>query len=369
MPTEVLDVKFPTIEEATLSNGIKVKHIQRKSIPQMQAYILLHGGSAQDPIGQEGITSMMMDNLSERTSRYTTLKLEQKLASMGAKISAFCDNLFHGLGIASLDQNFDKTMQIASDMLTNPTFSAKEFNRLKSQTVEAFAKIQANPSHLSQMLYIEKSFGKNHPLAHPTIGTISSVQKLELEDIKKAYQTSVTPSQATIFTVGNMKLDEVITILNQTFGRWKQNEAPTLRAIPQVQPQNVVFYLVHKPYATQTSIAGGYILDRGTPEFNAYTSSVFGALSSEFTSRINLNLREEKAWSYGVHSTLWNYDKQALYAIRGNIQTDKTVDAVKEILKEMKQIQTNKPITQKEFTTLIQKEFYRWVEHGKPTQA
>jgi len=346
---------FPKIQTKTLSNGISLHHIQRSSVPKTLLEFIFEGGSSADPKDKQGLMYLTGDLINEATKKSNALEIESRLASIGASISTTLDQNTHGFGVSALNQNLEPALSILNEFIEDATFPKSEFDRIKKQNLENIQKQNTNPSYLAYKTFHKKVFS-DHALGNLYMGTSSTLQAIQHQDVldmHAKYHQSITP---VVFSIGSLSIDDMGRLIEKKLKTWKTLPSKPIQKINDIQPTLVSkIYLLHKSNAPQTHISAGYVFPRDKVRENLKTGRVFDVLGNNFTSRINMNIREDKGWSYGMRSS-WAVLKQTNYFnVGGSVQTENTAEAITEIHKELKSILSSKPITEKEHQNYIHK--------------
>lgn len=344
------DAKFPKLERTTLSNGLKVILARREAVPVVNFNLLLDAGYAADQSGLPGTASLAMNMLDEGTKTRTALQISEELQKLGASLNSGSSLDMSSISLSALKANLDASLALYADVILNPSFPEDEFKRLKAQTLAAILQEKAEPFAIALRVFPKLLYGPGHAYSNPFTGsgTEDSVQSMTLADLQKFHQTWFKPNHATLIIVGAAGLDELKPKLEKLFSGWKPGEVPK-KNISQVAVKNSPeVYLIDKPGSPSSIILGGFVtLPKANPEEIAIEVMNL-ILGGQFTSRINMNLREDKHWSYGAGSIVIGARGQRPYVVYGVVQTDKTKESVFEAVKELKDIVGTRPPTSDE---------------------
>jgi len=247
-----------------------------------------------------------------------------------------------------LKKHLDKSLALFAEAMTEPAFSVAEFNDDKEHRLLDLAREGEDPYTLTAKVTRRVIYGHDHPYANFASGTVASVKSLGIEEARAFAERHFTPGNATMIAVGDVDLEDFAASVEKAFARW-EGGAPPMAAIPEPAPRTSrVVYLVDKPGDTQSTIS---IAHTGIARNNPDWEKLFvanRALGGFFSSRLNLNLREDKGYSYGVRSTLSSTRGISSYSMGGRVQADATAPSVVEFLKEYEQIIGKRPLTQEE---------------------
>ena len=345
-----MSLNLPPMQKATLSNGLKIVLAERHTAPVVNFSLLVESGYAADPADARGTCSFAQRMLEEGTPTRDSLQIGEELESLSAEFSAGADLDYSYVDLNALKINMDKALGIYADVILHPAFPQKEFVRLQKDRLAAIQREKVTPNSMALRVLPTLLYGKGHPYdgAFVATGTESSVSKMTREDLAKFHDAWYKPNNATLLIVGDTTLAEIKPKLESLFGAWKPGEV-TPRAIPQVpQPEKDVVYLIDRPGSGQSLIVAAQL----APPYNDpdevpldLVNDIFGGT---FSSRINMNLREDKHWSYGVHSRLLAARGERPYFSLSPVQTDKTKESLAELVAEYKNIVGGKPITEAE---------------------
>lgn len=347
--------KFPDLQRATLSNGMKIVLAQRTGSPSIVMQMLMDGGFSADKLmknGKLGLATLTMDMMAEGTKTLNSLQIAERMQILGAGFGTGADLDYCTANLNALKQSLDPALDIWADVILNPAFPEKELARLKDEMIAGIAQEKADAGDIIQRVMPELLYGKDHPYAVPFTGsgTSESVQTIGREDVENFYKTWIRPNNATLVVTGDISMADLTAKLEKRFSGWKKGDVPK-KVIPNVAADATkgTIFLIDRPESEQSQIAAGYLVDKyGTADENAIEqlNNVFGG---DFTSRVNMNLREDKHWSYGAGTFLRNTKGQRPYIVFAGVQTDKTKESVTEVMKEFELFTTTKPITDEEF--------------------
>lgn len=344
------EITFPDLQRATLSNGVKVVLAERHSAPLVNLNLVLNAGASADP--KPGTSNITMSMLTEGTKKRSSLEISEDLANLGTNLFAFSDLDTSRVSVSSLKSKLDESLDIFADVVLNPSFPEKEFKRLQKQQLDGIEQEKADPQSIALRLMPGLIYGKDHAYGQPFTGsgTPESVNNMSQADVVKFHQTWFKPNNATIVVVGDTTISEIVPKLEKLLKDWKSGEVPKKNLVPVAQKDKPTVYLVDRPGSQQSIIVAGHVaLPKANPDELAITT-MNNILGGVFTSRLNLNLREDKHWSYGVFSFLAEAQGQRPFISISPVQTDKTKESIIEVAKELKQVLDSKPITQEEFT-------------------
>jgi zinc protease len=345
-------LKLPVFQRATLSNGMKVVLAERHEAPVVQVQLMLDGGSAVDsqlPSGA-GTVSMALRMLDEGTRTRGVKEIREQLELLGANLGAGAGSNEANIYLGSLKANLDGSLAIFADVVMNPMFPADTLERVKKERLAAIAQQKNSPEALGRRLIGPLLYGAKHPYGLPGMGTESSIAALKPEHLKAYHQAWFKPSGASLLVGGDITMQELLPKLESTLGTWAKGAAPKVAVPPAANPSRNTLYLVHKPGAIQSAISLVATTAPRNEVDEPAVAAMQAVLGGMFTSRVNLNLREDKHWTYGAFANVMDAKVVRVFYSGASVQTDKTAESVLELEKEMKGILGEKPITEDELS-------------------
>jgi zinc protease len=337
--------KVPTIQRAKLSNGMKLMVVENHELPAVSVHLTFPFGKADDPADKLGLAGLTASVWDEGTEKRTSEKISEDLADIGASLSVSTDQDNTSAGLYTLKRNLGKALDIFSDVVINPSFPEAEINRQRNLAFGQLTQIRNQPAALAGLAFNQTIYGYEHPYGKPSTGTPESLKSITQTDLKKFHKTVACPEQATAIVVGDITLDEAKAELEKVFGQWKSAGKAADGQFTPPTPKETEIILVDKPGAVQSVIAVGLIGNvRKTPDFfpMMVMNMVFGG---QFSSRLNMNLREEKGYTYGANSRFnWRARDLGTFIVSTSVQTDVTAPALAEILKDIEGICGAKPV-------------------------
>lgn len=335
------ELVFPDVQRATLSNGTQVVLAQRSDIPVVQMQYLFGGGYAADARGQSGTTSFTMNMLGEGAGTRDSLAFSSAAERLGANIGTSASLDGSSAWMSTLTDNLDPALGLFADMLQRPRFDQADIDRVKATWIADIAQEKARPQGAAMRVLPPLLYGAGHPYAVPLSGSgdVGSITALTRDALLANHARWVRPEGATLVVVGDTSLDTLVPLLERHFGAWRgQGQVPAAQAIAQAaRPQASRVYLIDQPGAVQANIYVGQLVPP-TADAGALTFDMANAvLGGDFMARLNMNLREDKRWSYGARSSLINAQGQRTWMVVAPVQIDKTAEAMAEIKREVRE--------------------------------
>ena len=333
------DLKFPSLQRATLKNGTKVILAERHDVPVVQMSYEFRGGYSADPAGKPGTASFTMGLLEEGSGDLDALAFADRAESLGANIGAGSGLDNSNAYLSALKQNLEPSVALFADMLREPRFDQAEIDRVKGQWIAGIKQEKASPASIVARVLPGLMFGAGHPYANPLTGTgtEAAITSLGRDDLLAFHRGALRPEQATLVVVGDTTLAEVLPVLNKHFGDWKsEGAAAVVSNIPMAtNPGKPRVFLIDQPGAVQANLFAAQLVPSSTDAGAVPLDMANMVLGGDFTSRLNMNLRENKHWSYGARSNAAGAVGQRIWMASAPVQIDKTAESVAEIKREI----------------------------------
>ncbi|HWS18999.1 MAG TPA: pitrilysin family protein [Candidatus Elarobacter sp.] len=347
---EPMSLKLPPMQKATLSNGLKIVLAERHTAPVVNFSLLVDSGYAADPSSAPGTASFSQRMLEEGTPTRDSLKIGEEFESLSANFGAGANLDWAVVTLNTLTLTMDKALDIYGDLILHPAYPQKEFQRLQQDRIAAIRREKVQPQSMALRVVPQLLYGKGHPYSLPFTGTgtEAAVSKMTREDLAKWHDTWFKPNNATLLIVGDTTLAAIKPKLEKLFAGWKPGDVPKKNVAQVAQPEKNTVYLIDRPDSKQSIIFGAQLAPpRNDPDAVSLqlVNDMFGGT---FGSRINMNLREDKHWSYGVFSVMPSARGQRPYLSISPVETDKTKESLTELVKEYKDVTGGKPIAEQE---------------------
>jgi len=342
---KAMSLKLPPMQRITLTNGLKVVLAERHEAPVVNLQMMVDSGYAADSTVLPGVASLTLRMLEEGTATRKSLEIGEELERLGATFGASINLDGAFVGMNALKATLPQALGLYADLVRNPAFPQNEFARLQKDRLAAIAREKVDPQGIALRVVPALMYGQGHVYARTANGTEDAVGRMTRTDLANYHATWFKPNNATLLVVGDTTLAEITPMLEKTFGGWKGSEVPKKVIATVPAPAKPLVYLIDRPGALQSVIVGAQLAPpRNSPESLPLeiVNDVFGGT---FSSRINMNLREDKHWSYGVRSLVQPAIGQRTFMSISPVQTDKTGDALKELVREYKGVAGERQIT------------------------
>ena len=349
------EVRFPAVQRATLSNGLKVVLAERPSVPIVQLNLLVDAGFAADQFAAPGTARLAMDVLAEGTKRRTSLEISEELALLGAELQAAASLDTCSVSLNALKQNLDASLDLYADVILNPAFPDADFKRRQEQRLAAIKREKAEPVTMALRVLPQVLYGPKHAYGNPLTGTgtEAGVAKMTAADMARFHGTWFRPNNATLVVAGDITLGEVVPKLERLFGGWKRGEVPQKNIGPVPPPERPTVTIIDRPGSIQSVIFVGNVAPKRSAEDELAIDAMNLVLGGNFTSRINMNLREDKHWTYGARTTVGGARGPRPFWASVQVQADKTKETMRELDSELRGILGQRPVTPDEFSRTI----------------
>ncbi len=334
----------PVAETFTLKNGIPVYLVQRPGLPLVSVRLMIEAGRETNPKGKAGLASLTADMLDEGTATRSALQISSDATGLGAELSTSANSDYAEIALDALTgDTLAASLDLLADVALKPKFDSKEFARVQKETLAQLQNLASDPRDIANRQFARQIFGKDHPYGTPSIGDTASVKSLKVADVQAYYKTWYTPANTAIVLSGAISAADAKTMLDARFGAWTKPsiKRPTVAAPATPLKTRVVF--IEQKGAVQSILRVGTTgVSRTGPEY--WNANLAGTITAGmFSSRINMNLREEHEWSYGAGGGFSDARDFGTFTVRTSVQADKTAEAIDQILIELKAAASKPP--------------------------
>jgi zinc protease len=349
---EVKDIDFPTVTRTKLSNGVELVYAQRDAVPVTQAVISFDAGVASDVPTALGTEGMALALLEEGTATRDSIAIAEVQERLGAGVSAGSSADRAYISLFTPSPNLAGSLELMADIARKPAFPPAEIERVRGQMLAGIKQVKSNPSGLAQMAMPALLYGKDSPYAKMAAvgGDEDAVKKLTRDDLVGYYKAWIRPEKAKIFVVSDRPLAEIKAAFESRFGDWKGEGAPGTKVFAARATQTAPkILLIDRPDSPQSLIYAAQMTPVDPFADSIALGTASEVLGGDFLSRINMNLREDKSWSYGVRGSVARMEHAVPFTISAPVQADKTGPAILEIQKEVGDYLSSKGVTRTEF--------------------
>jgi zinc protease len=340
------ELKLPKLQRATLSNGLKVILAERHEVPLVNFTLATDAGFAADASTTPGTANLAMQVLTDGTRTRNALEISDELEALGATLRGSSNLDLSFISLSALTSKLDPSLDLFADVVLNPSFPETEVKREQKLVFAGIEREQNTPATLALRVLPALLYGAGHPYGNPLTGsgTKESVAKLTREDLVKFHDTWLGPNNSTLIVVGDTTLKEVTPKLEKLFAGWKNGSAPAKNVKTVSVAAKSAVYLIDKPGALQSVIVAGVVAPPRANPREIAIEAMNNSLGGMFGARLNMNLREDKHWSYGARTVLRDARAQRPFYAVAPVQTDKTKESLVEMNKEFRGIVGDHPI-------------------------
>tara|TARA_B100000700_G_scaffold113226_1_gene127312 strand:- start:1872 stop:4661 length:2790 start_codon:yes stop_codon:yes gene_type:complete len=357
---DVPSLELPEVNTFTLSNGLEVVLSQRSDTPVINMRLDISAGTASDDNNKPGVANFTANMLDEGAGELSALALAEELEKLGASINTSASLDKTSLSMSAMAINWQQSLALFSEVLQNPSFNDSDIERVRTLILQQIKQEKARPMSNALRVLPPLLYGASHPYGKPLTGTGNeeSVAAISRDDMLAYTEKWMRPDLARLVVVGDIDQAQLKQSLEQALASWQapQQAAPSLD-IPTVDnAEQARVFVLDKPDSPQSLIISG-LLGPDANDTDAQQEVTLDMMNTiiggSFTSRMNMNLREDKGWSYGARTILMDTDAQSAFFVFAPVQTDKTKESMQEILKELNGYIGEQPATQEELDKVV----------------
>ena len=339
-------LSLPAIEKSKLANGLEVWMVEQRELPMVSMNLVFKTGSANEPDGKTGVAGFTTGLIDDGTQTRSAVEIANQLQSIGANLNAGGTWDSTNISMQTLTKNLDKALEIYSDVVQNPTFPAAEFESQRARSLVGLRQQRSNPNAIANVVYNKVLYG-DHPYGRDN--NEMTIKALTRDDLVRYYQNTFRPDNGVLIVVGDFDKGTLKSNLEKAFGGWSSSGKVAAKALPSARSlDRTGVYIVDRPNSAQSVVSVGQVgVDRMSADYMPVVvmNSILGGA---ITSRISMNLREDKGYTYGANSGFQFRRGAGPFRAGGDMQTAVTKGSVWELMKELNGIRGAIPITQKE---------------------
>ena len=342
--------KFIKFQKETLSNGLNLVVAKQENIPIVSFNLLLDAGYAADQYSAPGTSSMVMSMLDEGTEKLDALEISDRASEIGAIISSGAGIDTSSVSMNALRENLDDSLKLYSEIILEPSFPDRELERIRNQKLAQIQQEKNQPFGIALRVLPELLYGESHAYSLPLTGsgTEESVMQIDRQSLINYHNEWFKPNNATMIIVGDVEMDQMKPMLEKHFKNWKSGIVPEKDIADVSVAKSDSVYLIDRPGSQQSIVLAANIAPGKGDSDDLAIESMNDVIGGSFTSRINMNLREDKGWAYGARTTLLQTKGQRPFIAYAPVQTDKTAESIIEIKQELLEFLTTNPVTEDE---------------------
>ncbi len=344
-------LEFPTITHTRLANGIPLDYVQRNAVPVTQVALAFDAGTAADSPAERGLSSMTMDLLDEGTSKLTSQEVAEAEERLGADVSTSNVGDRSYVSLDTLSPNLSPALDLLTAVTKDAAFRPEDVERARTLKLTAIAQMQKDPTRVAHRVLPAVLYGADHPYGAPGGGDPKAIAKFTRDDLIRFEQRWLRPDNVKIFVVSDRPLSDVQPLLEARFGQWTAPAVPKgvkNFAAPAARPASPRILLVNRPGSPQSTILGAELLPLDPRGDIVPFDTANEILGGTFLSRLNMDLRETKGWSYGVSGDATVLEHAVPYSVTAPVQANRTGDALAELNAQISQFLTTSGVTDEE---------------------
>ena len=329
-------LKLPAIQKRVLSNGLPVWIVEMHEVPVIDVSLIVRSGAAADPAAKFGAANFTAAMLDEGAGSRNALALADAIDVLGASLTTGSSFDASSVRLHALVSTLDAALPIMADVAIRPTFPQTDLDRLRGERLTSLLQTRDNPSQLASAAFNRLLYGVNHRYGSGAVGTEATNKAMTAADLRQFHAAHYQPRNSHLLVVGDTTAAAVLPKLERAFGLWKNGAVVPRTSLPPASaPKARHIYLVDKPGAAQSQIRIGTIgVARTTPDYHVLDVANT-MLGGSFSSRLNMNLREDKGYSYGAGSQFQMRAGAGPFVALAGVQTDKTMESLVEFFKEL----------------------------------
>jgi zinc protease len=346
VPGPVRPFAFPAIEKSTLPNGLRVWTVRHPQVPVIAFDLLVRRGASADPTGKDGLAAMTADMLDEGTGDRSAIAMHEALARLGAQFDTDIGSDATSVSVTVLTRFAGPALMLLADVVARPALRAADFTRVRQLRLHRLTQLRDMPGVVADRAFLKLLYGP-HPYGHSPIGNEAALAAMTVDDVRAFHAAAVRPSVATLIAVGDCDHATVVKLATDAFGEWRGepvDPATTAGVVSSVAALNVI----PRAKAPQSELRIGHVaVPRDTPDYHALVLANT-ILGGQFVSRINLNLREDKGFTYGARTAFEFRRLPGPFVLQVSVQTTATARAIEESIGEIAGIRGPRPVTAEE---------------------
>ncbi len=343
VPGKTPPFHFPAIERSTLPGGLRVWSVRHTSIPVATVMLLVRRGSADDPPGKEGLSAITADMLDEGTGTLSSIEIHEKLAHIGAQLDSDIGPDATLFTVTVLSRFLPPAVSLLADMVVRPSLREEDFARVRQLRLHRLMQLKDMPGAVADRAFMRLLYGQQ-PYGHTPLGNEASLTALTVDDVRAFHAANVRPGDATLVVTGDCVHAEVEALAASFFDGWTAGTGTPLPVAgkPTTPPR---LNIIPRPGAPQSELRIGHVgVARNTPDYHALVAANM-VLGGQFVSRINLNLREDKGFTYGARTSFDFRRLPGPFSLQVSVQTAATVEAIRESMLEIAAIRDARPVS------------------------
>ncbi len=352
---EPSNLQFPEIEERVLDNGTRLVLAQRENLPITDVTIRFGFGSVDEPEELLGVASTAFSQLTSGTESRDAEAISVEIERLGGYVSPGTGSVASDVSTGGLTENLPELLALVADLLQNPTYPEDRLQILKGQWIAGIKRQMSDPRSVATVALDEQVYGAEHPFGRRS--TEEHVQAISRDALAAYHRDMVLGQPFNVFAVGNVSMDALAEMIETAFADWPTAEPRSAPAAPEVvaMPDDVRVFLIDMPGTEQSVILASHVASPTPVEPEVDEAIANEIIGGSFVSRINMNLREDKAWSYGARTGLSTNIFQREFNVSAPVQVDKTAESLAEINRELTEFLAGHTASEEEFRLALER--------------
>ncbi len=341
---------FPQIEQHRLANGLKVWTVQHRQVPLVSVLVVVPSGASADPPDRPGLAAITADMLDEGCGSLGALEVHEALGRIGAQFDTDVGHDASVFGVTTLARFLDRALDLVAAMMMRPRLEQREFDRVRELRLNRLLQLRDLPPALADRAFAELLY-RHHPYGHLPIGSEGALRAMTIREISAFHRRVFAPERTTVIAVGDASHERLASAVRRAFDAWAAGHGdapadPSTFGTPAVPPSRLA--VVHRAGAAQSELRIGHVaLPRRSPDYHA-ALVLNMVLGGQFVSRLNMNLREDKGLTYSARTVFEFRRAPGPFVFQASVQSDATVEAIRETFSEIRAIRSDRPVTDDE---------------------
>jgi zinc protease len=329
-------IKLPDYWQETFENGLKVIGALNDEIPVAYMQLSIRGGHYAESLEKSGLASFTATMMNETTQNFSNEEMNNELEKIGSRISFSSDNNYTTIIVSSLENKLDRTLELLEEKLFNPAFIEEDFKRVRNNTVQSIKRQKKNAGITATKVFNRLLYGEKHIMSRSSIGTVETLEGITLDDVKKFYYEYYSPTISNLVIVGSLEKDKILSKIS-FLKKWNRKDVKLPKQSEERTNDSGKIFFVNKDKSAQSEIRIGYLSMKYDATGEYYKSTLMNyTFGQGFNSRINLNLREDKGYTYSIFSDFKGDIERGPYLIYTGVRSNVTDNSIIEIIKELK---------------------------------